>query len=100
MKKMNIKIIALLGLITFFTSCKKSFLDLDPTSSIPTDQALSSENDLKVALNGAYSGLRGVDLYGRTVPVLGDVMADNGYQSALNTNRYTLFNNYSFTAAD
>jgi hypothetical protein len=44
--------------------------------------------------------MRNVDLYGRTVPVLGDIMSDNTYQHALNTNRYTLFNNYSFNATD
>jgi starch-binding outer membrane protein, SusD/RagB family len=86
--------------LTAFASCKTDYLELTPTTSIPTSQALGTEADLKVALNGAYAGLRNVDLYGRTVPVIGDVMADNAYQSTVNTNRYTLFNNYTFTVAD
>jgi hypothetical protein len=86
--------------LTALASCKTDYLELNPTTAIPTSQALGTEADLKVALNGAYAGLRNVDLYGRTVPVLGDVMADNAYQSTVNTNRYTLFNNYTFTVAD
>lgn len=44
--------------------------------------------------------MRAVDLYGRTVPVLGDIMADNSFQHAVNTNRYTLYNNYTFNTTD
>lgn len=83
-----------------FTSCKKSFLELNPPTSLTPGQALATEADLQVALRGAYAGLRGVDYLGRTVPVLGDIMADNTYQHAVNTNRYTLFNNYSFVVTD
>ena len=79
-----------------FSSCKKEYLELTPPTSLTPDQALGTEADLEVALRGAYSGLRSVNLYGRTLPVLGDIMSDNTYQSSQNTNRYTLFNNYSF----
>lgn len=81
-------------------SCKKEFLELNPPTSLTPDQALGTEADLLVALRGAYAGMRGVDLYGRTIPVLGDIMADNSYQHAINTNRYTLFNNYTFNTTD
>ena len=83
------------GLVSF-ASCKKDFLELTPPTSLPPSVALGTEADLQIALRGAYQGLRNVDLYGRTVPVIGDVMADNAYQSTQNTNRYTLFNNYTF----
>ena len=76
------------------TSCKKEFLDLKPYTALPVADALKSEADLQVALRGAYASLRDVDLFGRTVPVLGDIMADNVYQSAQNSNRYTNFNQY------
>jgi len=78
-------------------SCKKSFVELDPPTSLTPSQALGTEADLQVALRGVYSGLRGVDFFGRSIPVWGDIMADNCYQSALNTNRYTFFNDYSAT---
>ena len=82
-------------LVASMTSCKKTFIELSPPTSLTPEQALATEADLQVALRGAYAGMRGVDYYGRTLPVLGDIMADNTYQSALNTNRYTFFNDYS-----
>ncbi len=83
-----------------FTSCKKSFINLTPPTSLTPQQALASESDLATALRGAYSGLRNVDLYGRTVPVLGDILSDNAYQSLTNSNRYTVFNLNTYTVAD
>lgn len=79
--------------ITTFTSCKKSFLELKPPASLTPDIALKTEGDLQVATRGMYAGLRNTDLFGRTLPIIGDVMADNAYQSTQNTNRYTFFNN-------
>lgn len=90
----------LLILAAAFTSCKKSFLELNPPTSLTPGQALATEADLQVALRGAYAGMRGVDFFGRTIPIIGDVMADNAYQHSLNTNRYTLFNNYTFNQTD
>lgn len=81
-------------------SCKKSFIELLPPTALTPEQALSTESDLQVAVRGAYAGLRAVDYFGRTVPVLGDLMSDNAYQSLTNTNRYTNFNSYTFTVAD
>lgn len=100
MKKLKYSLFSLLLVITIFTSCKKDFLELTPPTSLTPDQALATEADLLVALRGTYSGLRSVNLYGRTLPVLGDIMSDNTYQSQQNTNRYTLFNNYSFNITD
>lgn len=50
---------------------------------------MRTEADLLVALRGAYAGLRSTAMYGRSLMVIGDMMADNTYQSVLNTNRYT-----------
>ena len=100
MKKLKYLLFSLLIVITTFTSCKEDFLELTPPTSLTPDQALGTEADLLVALRGTYSGLRSVNLYGRTLPVLGDIMSDNTYQSQQNTNRYTLFNNYSFNITD
>ena len=92
--------IVLATLAVLFTSCKKSFIELNPPTSLTPDKALATEADLLVALRGAYAGMRNVDYWGRTIPIIGDVMADNAYQSSLNTNRYTLFNNYTFNTTD
>ncbi|MBU3743908.1 MAG: RagB/SusD family nutrient uptake outer membrane protein, partial [Sediminibacterium sp.] len=93
----NFKLLPILFLLATMVSCSKSFVELTPPTSLTPSQALSTEADLLVALRGAYAGLRGVDFYGRSIPVMGDLMADNAYQSALNTNRYTFFNDYSST---
>lgn len=99
-KFLNYKVLSLVAGLAVFASCSKDNLDLAPTTAVNWDVALSSENDLKNALNGAYAGFRDVDLYGRTVPVIGDVMGDNAYQHTTNTNRYTLFNAYTFNVTD
>lgn len=75
-------------------SCKKEFLDLKPYTALPVPDALMTEADVQVALRGVYASLRGVDVFGRTIPVLGDLMGDNVYQSAQNSNRYTNYNQY------
>ncbi len=87
-------------LLAGFTSCKKSFLELEPPASLTPEAALKTEADLQVALRGAYAGLRAVDHLGRTFFIIGDVMADNAYQSSINTNRYTFYNNYQFVVTD
>ena len=87
-------------LLVSLASCKKSFLELNPPTSLTPSVALATEADLQVALRGAYAGLKSTALYGRSLPVLGDMMGDNTYQSTLNTNRYTLFNNNTYTVTD
>jgi len=93
-------ILPLVAFLTLATACKKEFLELEPPTSLTPDQALGTEADLLVALRGAYAGFRNVDLYGRTVPLIGDNLVDNTYQHGINTNRYTLYNNYSFNTTD
>ncbi len=85
---------------TTFISCKKDFLDLKPYTALPVADALATEGDMQVALRGVYASLRGVDVFGRTVPVLGDLMADNVYQSVQNSNRYTNYNQYVHNVTD
>lgn len=92
---LNYKMLLVIVLLVTASSCKKTFIELNSPTSLTPEQALSTEADLQVALRGAYAGLRGVDFYGRSMPIWGDIMADNAYQSALNTNRYTFFNDYS-----
>lgn len=95
-----IGLFAFIIIATAMSSCRKGFLQLDPPTSLTPGQALSTEADLLVALRGAYAGLRHVDLFGRSVPLIGDVMADNAFQHSINTNRYTAYNAYTMTALD
>lgn len=78
------------------TSCSKEFLNQPPFTSVDTDKALLTDNDLKSAVTGTYAGLRGVDLYGRTLPLLGDLQADNVIISTRNAGRYTQHFNNTF----
>ena len=82
------------------SSCKDEFLDLDPYTQVTPDAAVKTETDLLNALRGGYAGLRNVNLYGRTIPVIGDLAADNVFISSKNSGRYFAFNNYSITNAN
>jgi hypothetical protein len=78
------------------TSCNKDFLDLKPYNQIAADVALTNETDMQAAMNGAYAALRDVDLFGRTIPLIGDLLSDNVYIAIVNSNRYLAEFNYSY----
>lgn len=82
------------------SSCKKDYLEQASPTSISPGNALAGETDVSAALLGAYAGIRNTDHEGRTVPVLGDLMADNAYVSGKNSGRYTNYASYLFTVAD
>ncbi len=86
--------------IILLSSCSKSFLDKKPFTSNDLSTAISSEADLGVAINGMYASLRATDLYGRSVPLKGDLMADNAFVATANSGRYLPLNNFSFNNAD
>lgn len=97
---MNIKsyIYTLLAAGLVLSSCKKSFLD--EKSSVATDASTSikTANDMADAANGMYTAAKSYMLFGRDVPVLGDLLADNVYISSSNSGRYTTENAYTFIA--
>jgi hypothetical protein len=88
------------ALLLSLASCEKSFLELTPPTSLTPEYALATEADLQVALRGAYAGLKTTGMYGRSLPVLGDLMADNTYVSVQNTGRYLGFSLYNYTVGD
>lgn len=94
MKNIFVKSITICALLAL-GGCKESFFDLKPYDSLPVADALKNESDMGVAMNGVYSGMRSVNLYGRTIPFIGDLMADNVYISARNSGRYLPQYNYS-----
>lgn len=100
-RKINIKTVLMaLVLLVSLGSCSKDFIERTPSDSLTPDVALANENLLKIALNGAYSSLRVVGLYGRTIPVIGDLHGDNTYVEKKNSGRYLLWYNYSVSATD
>ena len=82
-------------MITAFSSCKKDFFDLKPYNALPLETALTTEADLYTAMNGVYASMRSVNLYGRTLPIKGDLMADNTFIKPSNSGRYLDFNQYN-----
>ncbi|HEX6179817.1 MAG TPA: RagB/SusD family nutrient uptake outer membrane protein [Chitinophagaceae bacterium] len=97
---MNKKIIALTVLcaIVFSTACKKEFLERTASNQLPAESSITSEGGMRDAINGLYASLRTANLYGRSVPLLGDLLADNTVLHATNSNRYTAENQYTFIA--
>ncbi len=83
-----------------FSSCKKDFLNQPPSTSINAGDALKTDVDLLTALTGTYAGMRVSQLYGRALPLLGDLQADNVFVSTRNSGRYTGHNNYSFVVTN
>lgn len=68
---------------TAITSCKKSFLDIGPASTINGSKFFSTEAEIIQAVNGAYSTLRilGVNSYW----VFGEMRSDNTANFQTNT---------------
>jgi hypothetical protein len=81
-------------------SCKKSFLDLRPYTSVSSDVAITNESDMQAALNGAYGNMNSPNLYGRSAPLFGDLVSDNVYISTINSNRYLDFFQINYTVTD
>lgn len=90
----------LVAIVTANTGCKKSFIETSPYDGVSLDIAITSETDLKSALNGMYAGMRSYLGFGRYLPAKGDIMADNVYCSYQTTGRQnTTYNLYNFTTS-
>jgi hypothetical protein len=80
---------------TLFASCKKDFLVQTPPTAVPVSSAIQTDNDMADAVNGMYASMRASSLFGQTIPVLGDLLADNTYVSFSNSSRFLPENNYT-----
>lgn len=93
--------IALLSAVFILvSSCKKTFLDRRPYDSVASDIAITNVSDMQAALSGAYSNMLSANLYGRSIPLFGDLVADNVYISTINSNRYLDFFQINYTVVD
>lgn len=100
--RINKYILMLSGVLVLnlLSACGKKFLDLKPYVSVPAADALKTTDDLNNAMRGVYSDLRQVDLYGRTLPVFGDLLGDNIYLSTRNSGRYVAQSTWNVTSSD
>lgn len=98
MKNIKNNIYILVAFVSIFTSCKKSFLDEQPSTSVSVSKAINTESDMMDATSGMYTALKSSSFLGRDAAVLGDLLADNTYLSTSNSGRFITQNNYTFTA--
>lgn len=82
------------------SSCKKTFLDIEPEQSVSIGDAIISVPTMRTAVTGVYSLMQHSDYYGRTLVVLPDLMSDNLYQSVIAGARYTNFDKYAQAVGD
>jgi len=99
--KRIIKILFLTAGSYMLSGCSKSYLELKPFDQVALDIAIVTEGDMQAAANGIYAALRNSSLYGRDVQLRADMLADNTYISATNSNRFLEYFqvNYTPTAA-
>ena len=79
----------------------------DTTDGLPGHQSITCRigyreclpDGMQAGVTGTYSTMRATALYGRNLPVMADLMADNVYISSQNSGRYLIQNNYSYTNA-
>jgi hypothetical protein len=72
MKKLYLIILVFIG----FTSCE--VMDVEPTQSISTNQAITDKTGVIQALTGCYDALQFNGYYGRNYVIAGDLSSDNG----------------------
>jgi len=82
---------ALVVLMITTGSCKKSFLDREAYAALPTEESITTLEDMETALNGVYAEIRDPKLFGRSIPLIGDILADNAYIS-VDENRTAILN--------
>ncbi|MGI4727895.1 MAG: RagB/SusD family nutrient uptake outer membrane protein [Janthinobacterium lividum] len=102
MKKNNIKYTLYAGLMLLLSACNKQ-LDLKPTQSIETSQALLTAKDVQITLVGAYSNLNAESLYGGVVFLAPDLLGTAGQGSVDWTGTYqslTEMTNQSITVTN
>ncbi|HVI43351.1 MAG TPA: RagB/SusD family nutrient uptake outer membrane protein [Chitinophaga sp.] len=92
--------VILLLLAAFIASCNKDFLDRLPEQATETRNAIKDLPGLRAAISGVYSLMQSENYYGRTMPLVGDLLADNEYISVINANRYRNIDQYIVTAND
>jgi tetratricopeptide (TPR) repeat protein len=73
----KISILTIVALLGIFTGCDK-YLDLEPSQSISENIALTSDENVKSVLTGAYSQFDDPGIYGGTLLRDADLLGGNG----------------------
>ncbi|MGA9211539.1 RagB/SusD family nutrient uptake outer membrane protein [Kaistella sp.] len=84
-----------IGTLLFMSSCKEDNLRLLPEIGTPYEEAINSEQDMKLVLAGVYTNMSSSSGFGAAVSIFGDLISDNTFVSNandgyfLNTSRMT-----------
>src|ERR1044072_983394 len=87
-----------LVLIASLASCKKSFLDQSPNISLTVDNAITTEQAMLEGVAGMYRSMMTYYSFGRTYPLMGDLLSDNVYLSNSQSNRFTNLSGFLWTS--
>lgn len=79
----NYKLLYILIVVAFISSCKKSFLDLSPISNANTNAVFKTKNDFDLAVNAAYATLYTIYAPKGAMSFTGELMSDNTTVSTL-----------------
>ena len=82
-----LKYIMLGMLVGLTTSCGNDWLDVEPSTKIPTATAIQSLDDVDYSLNGIYNLMRSSDYYSGRMLYYGDVAGDDA--QAIETGKRT-----------
>lgn len=91
--KKSITYLLLSALALWSTGCS---LETDPTSSIPTDRAFDSPQDILNGMHGAYYAFGDFDFMGTYIVALGDMSTDVSMASA-SSGHFVAINGWSIT---
>ena len=84
LKKFTVVLLLLMVGISGY-SC--DHLAIEPEQSISNDAFFKSMDDFRAAIGGGYSQMQGSSWYGRTMPLVPDLLSEDVKQSA-QANRY------------
>lgn len=68
-----------------FISCSKDWVDMEPTTQVPSQEAIKNLVDADYAINGIYSTLQNYEYYGARMQYYADVTGDD--MQATGTNK-------------
>lgn len=84
------KLILLISVVLLVASCGEKFLEQYPSTSITSDNAIQTKNDVEYAVNGMYDLMASQGYYGAAMFFYGDVKGDD-VQSLYSNSRHAYY---------
>ncbi|NJO92431.1 MAG: RagB/SusD family nutrient uptake outer membrane protein [Chloroflexia bacterium] len=86
--------------LALFNACTKSFLDTEPLTDVPKDEAITTLRLANAAIYGVYDGFSGGSYYGKDMAHVPDMMGDHILGAVSYSGVYASQYKYSVTADD